>query len=165
MPKKLSERDPIGAHMRKSAAANRVGVNAKCSCGESRPEALISNSRPVICAACKREREGKNPMDKHHVAGKANHAGTIPIFVNDHRSELSASQYDWPKETRENRDGSPLLTAAGCIRGLCDTIVHLVETFLQWIPELLEKLDSFLTNEFGSKWWVNSEVTQFAQKR
>ena len=104
-------------------------------------------------------------MDDHHVAGRANSSATIAIFVNDHRSVLSVDQYDWPKETRENRHGSPLLAAAGCIRGLCDTIVHLIEKFLLWIPEFLEKLDTLLTNELGAKWWVNSELRQFAPKR
>lgn len=165
MPKKLPQRDPIRAYMRKSNAMNRVGSGNKCECGESRPEALIAGTQPITCAACKREAEGKSVMDDHHVAGKANCSATVAIFVNDHRSQLSVDQYDWPKETTENRHGSPLLAAAGCIRGLCDTIVHLLETFLLWIPSFLETLDSLLRNELGAKWWVNSELRQFAPKR
>ena len=165
MQKRKPQRDPIGAYMRKSNSAARLGNSSICSCGESRPEALVAGKEPIVCAACKREQDGKSVMDDHHVAGKSNHPGTIPIFVNDHRAELSVDQYDWPKQTRENRDGSPLLAAAGCIRGLCDTIVHLIERFLLWIPDFLEKLDSLLTDELGVKWWTNFEIGKFAPNR
>src|SRR5690348_8037055 len=101
MPKRIPQRDPIRAYQRKATAQRRVGENAQCVCGEKRPEALIRNRKPTICAACKRKREAKTIMDRHHVAGKSNHPATVEVPVNDHRACLSAAQHDWPKETLE----------------------------------------------------------------
>jgi hypothetical protein len=61
---------------------------------------------------------------------------------------------DWPKETRENPDGSPLLAAAGRIRGFCDLHVYLLESLILPTAELLEHLHSFLYKTFGSKYWI-----------
>ncbi len=163
MPKKLRQRDPIGAYQRKVTAKRRVGAGKRCACGEMRPEALIAGTNPTVCFACQRERRGQTTWDDHHVAGKANNPATMPLQVNDHRAELSVAQYDWPKETRENLDGSPLLAAA-CIRGFVDTIVYLVRKHLLWIPEMLETLNAFLVKRLGPKWWVNTEIEQFAPK-
>jgi len=98
-------------------------------------------------------------MDKHHVAGSANSPVTVSVDVNDHRAELNTSQYDWPKRTVENPHGSPLLKAAGCVRGFIDTIRFLVEKLLGWIPKTLEMLDQVLVQLFGVMWWT---VEQFA---
>ena len=72
---------------------------------------------------------------------------------------------DWPKQTRENPDGSPLLASAACIRGFIDYLYYLIDKFLSWIPEMLEILHDFLVKKFGPKWWVNTELDQFARKR
>ena len=85
--------------------------------------------------------------------------------ANDHRAQLSVDQYDWPKQTRENPDGSPALAAAGSIRGFVDTAVYLIEKFLLWVAELLEQLDAYLTEKLGSKWWVGTVLEQFAPNR
>ena len=165
MPRKPPQRDPIGAYQRKATAARRVGKDKKCACAEARPEALIAGSKPTICAACKRKRRGETTEDKHHPAGEANSPVTMPVPVNDHRAELNPAQYDWPKETRENPDGSPLLAAAGCIRGLIDTIFYLIDKLVLWIPEMLEKLNVFLVEKLGRRWWAGTELEQFAPKR
>ena len=166
MEYKLPERDPIGAYQREAVAARRFPAGSKCTqCGESRPEALIPGSEPIICAACKRLKEGKSIMDAHHPAGENNNPTTISVFVNDHRAELNVMQYDWPKATRENRDGSPLLAAAGCVRGFCDTLIYLVKKLLLWIPELLEKLDLFLSTALGAKYWLNTELAAIMPKQ
>jgi hypothetical protein len=89
----------------------------------------------------------------------------MPVPVNDHRAYLSAAQYNWPKETRENPDGSPLLAGAACIRGSVDTIVYLIQNLLLWVAEMLEMLDAFLVKKLGSKWWANTELEQFKPKR
>src|SRR5438477_4902113 len=107
--KKPPQRDPIGAFQHKATAARRIGVDKQCACGESRPEALIPGSDPIICAKCDREKKGHTVMDDHHVAGRANSSETIPTPVNDHRAELNTAQQDWPKETLQNPDGCPLL--------------------------------------------------------
>ena len=71
MPRKLPTRDPRDAHRRKVVAARRVGIGARCSCGEDRPEALIAGSNPTICAACERVSKGRLTTDDHHSFGKS----------------------------------------------------------------------------------------------
>ncbi len=164
MPKK-TQRDPSEAYRREVTAARRVGADKKCACGEGRPWALIPQSNPTVCAECQRKRKGQKTTDDHHVAGEANHPATIPTPVNDHRARLTADQCDWPKQTRENPDGSPLLASAACIRGFIDYLYYLIDKFLSWIPEMLEILHDFLVKKFGPKWWVNTELDQFARKR
>lgn len=164
MVRKLPQRDPIGRYQREATAARRIGVNKQCACGETRPEALIAGSKPTVCAACQRKKHGRSTFDSHHVAGKSNSAATIPVPVNDHRSALSPAQYDWPKETLENPDGSPLLAAAAHIRGFIDTIYYLIDRLLAWIPEFLEALHGLLTKRLGPKWWRKTELQKFAPK-
>jgi hypothetical protein len=156
--------DPIRANERRNAAARRVGTNARCACGEARPEALIAGSNPMICAECQRNQRGQATQDDHHFAGKSNSSVTIPIPVNDHRADLSVAQMDWSKRTRENPDRSPLLAAAACIRGFIDTVVYLIEKGLSWIAEMLEKADEFLTDKLGARWWVGTPVEGFQPK-
>lgn len=164
MGSKRPQPDPISAHQRKAVAARRVGCGAKCACGETRPEALIAGRNPVTCAACQRRRRGRKTVDNHHVAGKTNGPVTIPIPVNDHRAALSVAQYGWPRETLENSEGSPLLAAAGQIRGYVDTNDYLAETLLLPRAEMLETLNGFLVSQFGPRWWVNTDLEQFAPK-
>src|SRR6059036_3040653 len=116
MPMKLPQRDAGAAYVRKSVAIRRVGVNRICECGETRPEAFETKNKPIMCAACNRKKGRKTIMDDHHIAGKANSPITIGIPVNDHRAELTVAQQDWPRETLENPDGSPLRAGAASIR-------------------------------------------------
>jgi hypothetical protein len=102
--------------------------------------------------------------DDHHVAGKANHRFTIPIPANDHRAVLSEAQYDWPKATRENTDGSPLRAVAGCIRGVYDTMLYLLDKLLLWAAEFVEKLDDFLIEHLGPKWWTSAAFLEFMER-
>jgi hypothetical protein len=103
-------------------------------------------------------------MDNHHFAGRANNPITIPVPVNDHRACLSAAQEDWPKMTRNNPRGSPLIAAAACVRGFIDTVIYLIESGLLWVAEMLESLDDFLIGKLGPQWWVNSEIEPFVAK-
>lgn len=157
--------DPIGAYRRKAVATRRLGVNARCSCGEDRPEALIEGSVPTICAACERVAKGQTTMDQHHYAGSTNSPATIPVPVNDHRAGLSAAQADWPKSTLQNTEGSPLLAGAACLRGFIDVVRYLIETGLVWLADMLEKLDELLRKKLGPKWWANTEIEQYAPKK
>src|SRR5450432_3427132 len=91
--------DPIRRFQRRSIAARRIGERT-CSCGENRPEALITGSRPTICSACRRKQLGHTTFDNHHPAGSANHPATVPVPANDHQT-LTDAQYDWPKPTWE----------------------------------------------------------------
>jgi hypothetical protein len=165
MRRKSPGRDPSSAHRRKVIAARRVGVGAHCACGEDRPEALIAGSNPIICAACERATKGRTIIDQHHFAGRANNPATVPVPTNDHRAFLSLAQAEWPKSTLSNTEGSPLLAGAACLRGCIDTIVYLIEKGLLWLAEMLEKLDEVQVKKLGPKWWVNTEIEQFAPKR
>ena len=164
MSRKLPRTDPTGAHRRKVIAARRVGVGARCSCGEDRPEALIAGSSPTICGACQRAEKGRSAIDQHHFAGRANNPATIPVPVNDHRAVLSVAQAEWPKSTLTNPEGSPLLAGAASLRGFVDTILYLIEKGLPWLADMLEKLDEVLVKKLGPKWWANTAIAQFATK-
>src|SRR6266849_9358986 len=126
--RKIPKRDPSAALIRDAVAQRRIR-DKKCVCGETRPRAFASRTSK-LCAECTRKRCGHKTTDNHHVAGEANDPTKIPVPVNDHRARLSVDQMDWPKETRENPDGSPLLAAAGAIRGFVDTVVYLLEKLL-----------------------------------
>jgi hypothetical protein len=110
-------------------------------------------------------KQGKSIFDNHHPAGEANNPATIPIPVNDHRAELNVAQYDWPKQTLENPDGSPLLARAACIRGYMDTNEYLINKLVQEDPQFLETLDAFLNKRLGPKWWIGTELEKFAPRR
>jgi hypothetical protein len=165
MGRKFPRPDPSGTHRRKVIAARRVGVGACCACGEDRPEALIAGSNPTMCAACQRAAKGLTTTDQHHFAGKANNPATIPVPVNDHRAILSVVQGEWPKPTLSNTEGSPLLAGAASLRGCIDTIHYLIEKGLLWLAEMLEKLDDVQVKKLGPRWWVNTEIEQFAPKK
>lgn len=160
----LPLRDPEAEWVRNSTAARRVGINAKCACGESRPQALIQKSDPKICHACKRKKDGKSVMDNHHPAGRANSPTTIPIPVNDHCAELTPAQYDWPKTTLENPTGNPLLARAACIRGFADSNVYLIQKLLLPHAEFCELLNSMLVQKLGPEWWLNTDLETWSRK-
>jgi hypothetical protein len=163
--KKNVSRDPIAKFERESRAARRVGMASRCKCGEQRPLALISGSKPMICAACQRKKNGHSVLDDHHPAGEANDPTTTPIPVNDHRAVLSPEQYEWPQETWENPSGSPILAGAACMRGYCETDTYLVGSILIPKAEMLESLEAFLTKRLGPEWWVGTEMERFVPKR
>src|SRR5271169_4105615 len=117
MARKIPPRNPRATYRRRAVAARRFGPGAKCKCGESRPEALIPGSKPVICAACDRRKRGRRKTDDHHMVGEANGPLTMRVPVNDHRGFLSPLQSEWPRKTLENPNGNPLLAKAAFIRG------------------------------------------------
>jgi hypothetical protein len=160
--KKPRLRDPEGAAKRAAIARRRVGEGARCACGETRPLALIAGSNPMICAKCQRQEKGHTVMDKHHAFGEANDPKTtILVPVNDHRAELNEAQNDWLKQTRENPDGSPLLAGAGTIRGFIDQILYLIDKGLNWVADMLEKLDEWLKGKFGPNYWLGTPLEEF----
>jgi hypothetical protein len=162
----IPTRDPIQAYERKSVAARRVGEGTRCTfCGEARAEALISGSNPMICTECQRRTNGQSVLDDHHVAGRANSPVTVRVPVNDHRADLSVAQYEWPTETLENRDGSPLLKGAACIRGGTDMIFYVIKECLLWIADMLETLDSIMVATQGRNWWRDTELEKFAPEK
>jgi hypothetical protein len=143
-----------------------LGQKRECVfCQENRVFALERTSNPKVCTECKRRMKGQAIMDQHHIAGKANSDITISIPANDHRAWLSEAQKNWPEETLQNKDGSPLLAAAACLRGLADIIAYLIEQFLLWVADLLEALNAYLTEQHGRGWWRNTPVEKFADMR
>ena len=164
MNMQVPQNDPISTYRRKVTAARRIGEGKRCACGEARPEALVTHSEPAVCAECRRKKKGQTIMDNHHPAGAANHPATVPVPANDHRAFLSDAQYNWPKATRENPEGCPLLAAAGCIRGVIDYLHYLIDKFLRWIPEMLEMLSAWLRDQWGPKWCASTPLAQFAPK-
>jgi hypothetical protein len=70
MRPKVPPRDPEGAYVRHDIAKRRIGRKRCASCGEDRPVALIAGSRPMICAACQRRRQGMTTDDQHHPQGE-----------------------------------------------------------------------------------------------
>lgn len=136
----------------------------KCACGETR-QLTFAGPKAKRCVECERKKKDRKTTDNHHVAGKANDPITISVPVNDHRARLSVDQMDWPKEARENPDGSPLLAAAGAIRGFVDTVVYLLENLLLKHADILEKVDAYLVRTLGRKWWLKTNLKQFAPKR
>jgi len=158
-------RDPIAAFERDGRAARRVGQGSRCKCGEKRPLALIPGSKPMICTACQRRKNGHSVLDDHHPAGEANDSTTIPTPVNDHRARLSPQQYEWPSKTWGNPDGSPVRAGAARVRGYCETNEYLVCSLLIPNAEMLETLDEFLEKRLGPKWWVETAMERFAPRR
>ena len=150
MPPRRIDRNPISVYQRKTKAARRAGENARCTCGEQNPHALITGKKTKVCFECKNRSDGKGTTEKHHIAGKANSPITISIPLNVHRA-LSMDQLDWPTETLRNPSGNQLLKIAGSIRGFIDTHDHLVNTLLRPLPELLEKLAEKEGREAGDK--------------
>jgi len=161
--RKIPKCDPSAVCVREAIARRRIGEK-RCGCGEARALAFASR-KSKLCSECKRKRRGHKTTDNHHVAGEANNPITIPIPVNDHRAQLNVDQTDWPKETLENPDGSPLLAAAAAIRGFVDTVVYLLEKLLLRHAEILEKVDAYLVRTLGRKWWLKTELRQLAPKR
>lgn len=158
MPSERMSINPVKAAKRKAVAERRIGVGQACACGESDPLALVKGTNPIVCAKCQRLQAGKNPLDKHHVAGRNNHPATISVPVNDHRAILSAAQYEWPKDMLQNPENSPVMAAAACIRGAVDTIKYVLDTLLSWIVDALRVLDGYLSEKLGPKWWLKSPI-------
>jgi hypothetical protein len=51
---------------------------------------------------------------------------------------------------------------AGCILGLTDAIIYLLEKLVDWIPPVLLKLDDHLREQWGERWWEGTPVATWA---
>jgi hypothetical protein len=156
-------KDPIKHARRKAVAQRRIGRNANCACGESRPEALIRGTKPMRCAECQRRRAGLPTTDDHHVASKNNNPLTVTVPVNDHR-ELSVMQMDWSKTMRENPSGCPIMAGAAMLRGAVDIILHLIERGFDWVIAMMQAVSAYLRERWGDHWWVGTPIEAFAAK-
>jgi hypothetical protein len=119
---------------------------------ERDPFAMTGTAPDLLCYEHQAIAGGRDPVEAHHVSGRANDPDTTArVPGNDHRV-LSDLQQDWPIETLRNREGSPLIRAAAEIRGWLD-VLWLILTRLGWIPPFLERLDVTLTDHHGAGWW------------
>ncbi len=131
--------------------------NPRCShpgCAETDPFALTGVDPHILCAEHRADAEGRSWIEGHHVAGRANdpsHVRGIP--ANDHSVMTLSYQVEWPRETLRNPDGSPLLRAAAAVRGWLDELRLVIERTVGWVPELLERLDAWLREQKGPRWW------------
>jgi hypothetical protein len=157
-------KDPIKHAARQAVAQRRVGRNAKCACGESRPEALIRGTKPMRCAECQRKRDRLPTTDEHHVAGQHNSPVTVTVPTNDHRAELTVMQMDWSPELRENPRRDPLIAVAAGLRGTADMIVCLIKMFVDVAVALLELLAEYLRTHRGDRWWQGTPIEVFAPR-
>jgi hypothetical protein len=140
----------------------RLGPYACCEgCGETELSCLQQTRirsadgqlcAVVLCANCRLIQQGKQPSERHHVAARRNDPTTALIPANEH-ALLSHAQHDWPEETLRNLDGSPLLRAAGALRGWLDVLQLIIERTVGWIPMFLEQLDRTLRTVMAPRWW------------
>lgn len=147
---------------REGRKRDRLGQYAACEdCGEADPRALhqdrqaakdANGTDTVRCVECRLLAHDGVPIERHHLAGRANDPVTVPIPANEH-AVLSDLQLAWPRETLRNPDGSPLLKAAASLRGWLDVLRLNLDRTVGWIPEFLEWLDAALSVLAGPRWW------------
>lgn len=70
-------------------------------------------------------------------------------------------QQDWPKETLQNRNGSPALAAAASMRGTVDLFRYVLDD-LQKKAEKLELLERFNNERLGPDWI--EEFNEYVQR-
>ena len=163
--KKIPARDPERAYVRDAVAKRRPG-RRRCACGEGRARALIADRNPIICLRCDRKARGQSTEDVHHVAGEANDPElTFRVDTNDHYAILTVDQEDWPPQTRNNPDGSPVLAWAAKIRGWISAAWYLIVKCLVSVAEGLEALDAWLVSIRGRKYWKGTVLERFAPGR
>ncbi len=143
--------NPIKTDARHARRHRALPKEARCRCGEDDLRCLIPASDRVTCYACQAATAGRSDTEHHHFAGRHNLDTTVPIPNNEHRI-LSDRQQDWPTGTVRNPDRSPLLQAAGAIRGWMDILVLILERVIGWIPDFLEALDAWLCDRLGPEW-------------
>src|SRR5262249_1124547 len=124
--------ESLDAVLREDQRRRRFGEDARCSeCGYPDSEAFQLEGQTVLCYECACLREGKSPIEQHHVLGRANSEETVPMPGNIHRW-LSELLRDWPEELLRNVWRDPLLTIAAVIRAITG--------FAAWIARHGERL-------------------------
>ena len=120
------------AALRRAAIAERWAAGRVCSvCNESRAMCLLRRSNPVLCFACARVQRGLSPMDKHHLAGRANSPFCIHVNVNDH-AVLSELQRAWPSSVLRNPSRNPVVVMCAWIFALLDWMTFAFGGIERW---------------------------------
>jgi hypothetical protein len=82
----------IDLNAERARRAGLLAENASCEdCPESDPIVLNSDERMILCAEHAAIRQGRSPIEEHHVAGRRYSAVTIVVPLNLHR-RLTAMQ-------------------------------------------------------------------------
>ena len=145
-------KEAVKRSLRKARKENALGEGAKCAvCGESDLGVPQLVEGRVLCARCRLALQGKEPVERHHPAGRKNDSFTRPMDAVDH-AILSDSQVDWPRETLRNPSGNVLRQLAAWLRSAHDTLEHLASLSLNW-ARTLEGLDRFMAIMLGKDWW------------
>lgn len=149
--------DPAGPDLLEDRLRSLGRRHPQCShvgCEETDPFALTGVDPHILCAEHRADAEGRSWTQGHHVPGRANDPADIrSLPANDHSAVTLRYQAEWPRETLRNPDGSPLLRAAAAIRGWLDVLRLILERTVGWVPELLERLDAWLRERLGPRWW------------
>jgi hypothetical protein len=149
--------DPEAAADRMEARLATLGTRTpECKvegCGETNPFALIGAYPELYCALHVSEFAGQCWFEYHHPSGQANDPEhTVEVPINEHKV-LSGYQAQWPRQTLQNPDGSPLLRAAAATRGWLDVLRLILDRTVGWVPRFLEGLDAWLRTSLGERWW------------
>lgn len=76
----------IDLHAERTRRAALLPDNASCQdCGESDALVLNCDERMILCAEHAAIRQGRSPIEEHHVAGRRYSAVTILVPLNVHR--------------------------------------------------------------------------------
>jgi hypothetical protein len=132
--------DPELGPANRRAKRRRTLVPGACPCGETDPVALRELDGAAICAHCLAVAQGRSPIERHHVLGRANGPTTVAIDVNEH-DRLSDRQRDWPTDTLRNLRRSAHRRRAAMLRAAIDTH-RILEPLLLDEAERLEALDT-----------------------
>jgi hypothetical protein len=122
-------------------------------CRETDPLALTGIHPEILCYEHDAVRNGRDWLEDHHLAGRANDPATVRIPGNDHRAISERQNVTWRRETLRNPEGSPLIKAAAEIRGWLDILWLILERTVASVPTFLEALDAWLIEEIGPRWW------------
>ena len=144
--------------VRRERHLRRLGTrHPRCAgCGETAPAALTQHGGEIWCYECIASVAGRPSVEQHHLAGRHNDPTTVPLPGNPHRL-LSDEQRMWPAETLRNPTGSPLRTAAAWVRGWLD-LLRVICQCAAWIPPFLERLDVWLGDHHGARWWEHPDL-------
>jgi len=123
--------------------------DARCAeCGETYPAALSVRGPEWLCAECLAVRQGRTPVEGHHVFGRRNHnKATMPLRANWHRG-MTDEQRDWSRDERRNEQGCPLLRLSAGARARVD-LHNVLQDNLGWEPEFYADLRAALVRVHG----------------
>ncbi len=164
-----NESQPSNNEARAEAAFERLGTRRpKCSvpgCNESDWRALTGKHPHILCYEHMCAEQGRSTVEQQHTLGrKIDPDMEVTMAGNDHRI-MDSYKDQWPKETRENPDGSPALLAAAYLRVPFDWLIMIAKRYLEPVFLWLEALDSLFCEKLGRRWWVGLGLPDIYSRR